>query len=218
MAKLLSLLIFAIAGGCVALFLLLPMTKIVEHRAKVESPPKSLPAVEQVNAQTTTHLTDSLPTDADDINTSDLAEIEEYTRPISGRVGNRSGTALAGVEIEIESKGFDGENISSAFAVSDQLGAFTLQMVPERQYSLSINAAGDYAGFSLDAFTEKDAGPLLDILLERVELVDVDGLIVDTNLSPVADFELSLRHLSLDYPDRIIRSERLFQHQGFPGG
>jgi hypothetical protein len=217
MARPLSFLILALAVGCTALFVLLPMSKIVEHRDKVEAQSTNLPADAQVDEQTTTRQIDTLPTDADTI---EPAELEEDTLPISGRVGNRSGTALAGLEIEIESKGFDGENISSARVVSDQLGAFTLQMVPERQYNLRINAAGDYAGFSLDAITDKDAGRLRDIVLERVELVDVDGLIVDTDLSPVADFELSLRHLSLDYPDRIIRSDSsgYFSIKGFPAG
>jgi len=220
MARPLSFLILAIAVGCAALFALLPMSKIAEHRDKMEAQPTNLPADAPVNEQTTARQTDTLPTDADTIDASEHTEVEEYTLPISGRVGNRSGTALAGLEIEIESKGFDGENISSARVVSDQLGAFTLQMVPQRQYSLSINAAGDYAGFSLDAITDKDAARLRDIVLERVELVDVDGLIVDTNLSPVADFELSLRHLSLDYPERIIRSDSsgYFSLKGFPAG
>jgi protocatechuate 3,4-dioxygenase beta subunit len=221
MARLLSFLFLALAVGCVALFVLLPMTKIVEHRDKVEAQSTKLSAVAQVNEQTTTRHTDGLPRDdVDTIETNEPAELEEDTLPISGRVGDRSGAALAGLEIEIESKGFDGENISSARVVSDQLGAFTLQMVPERQYNLSIVAAGDYAGFSLDAITDKDAGRLRDIVLERVELVDVDGLIVDTDLSPVADFELSLRHLSLDYPDRIIRSDSsgYFSIKGFPAG
>ena len=183
MARPLSFLILALAVGCTALFVLLPMSKIVEHRDKVEAQSTNLPAVAQVNEQTTTRQTDTLPTDTDAIDTNEHTELEEYTLPISGRVGDRSGAALAGLEIEIESKGFDGENISSARVVSDQLGAFTLQMVPERQYDLSIVAAGDYAGFSLDAITDKDAGRLRDIVLERVELVDVDGLIVDTDLS-----------------------------------
>ena len=221
MARPLSFLILALAIGCVALFGLLPMSKIAEHREQVNALPTPLPAVVEVDAQTTARQPDDLlRSNADTIETNEPAELEEDTLPISGRVGNRSGTALAGLEIEIESKGFDGENISSARVVSDQLGAFTLQMVPERQYSLSINAAGDYAGFSLDAITEKDAERLRNIVLERVELVDVDGLIVDTNLSPVGDFELTLRHLSLDYPERIIRSDSsgYFSLKGFPAG
>ena len=221
MARPLSFLILALAVGCAALFALLPMSKIAEHRDKVEAQPTKLPAVVEVDEQTTTRQPGDLPhDDVDTIDTNEPAELEQDTLPISGRVGDRSGAALAGLEIEIESKGFDGENISSARVVSDQLGAFTLQMVPERQYSLSISAAGDYAGFSLDAITDKDTERLQNIVLERVELVDVDGLIVDTNLSPVGDFELTLRHLSLDYPERIIRSDSsgYFSLKGFPAG
>jgi hypothetical protein len=220
MARPLSFLILALAVGCAALFALLPMSKIAEHREKIETRPTISPAVAEPVKQSTTQKLDVAISDAGATDPGARVEPEENTVPISGNVGNSSGAALAGLEIEIKSNGFDGENISSARVVSDQLGAFTLQMVPERQYSLSINAAGDYAGFSLDAITDKDAGRLRDIVLERVELVDVDGLIVDTNLSPVADFELSLRHLSLDYPDRTIRSDSsgYFSLKGFPAG
>jgi hypothetical protein len=220
MARPLSFLIFAIAVGCVALFMLLPISKIAQHKEKIEASSSTQPAVVEVSEPTMTRQPEASHASTDTPSTSEQAELEEYTLPISGRVGNSSGAGLAGLEIVIESKGFDGENISSALKVSDRLGAFTLQMVPERQYSLRISAAGNYAGYSLDAITHKDAQRLLDIVLERVELVDVDGLIVDTGLSPVADFELSLRHLSLEYPDRIIRSDSsgYFSIKGFPAG
>jgi 5-hydroxyisourate hydrolase-like protein (transthyretin family) len=220
MARPLSILILAIAVGCAALFLLLPMSKIAQHRDRVEVRPTNLPAIEQADEQSTTRQPEALRNDLGANAPGVQAQPGEYTVPVSGRVGNRSGAALAGLEIEIESKGFDGENISGARVVSDRLGEFTLQMVPQRQYSLSISAAGDYAGYSLDAFTDDDAEQLRSIILDRVELVDVDGLIVDTNLSPVADFELTLRHLSLDYPDRIIRSDSsgYFSIKGFPAG
>ena len=220
MARPLSFLIFAIAVGCAALFMLLPISKIAQHKEKMEASSTTQPAVVEVSEQTMTHQQEASRANTDTPSTNEQAELEEYTLPIIGRVRNSSGAGLAGLEIEIESKGFGDENISSARVVSDRLGAFTLQMVPERQYNLGISAAGNYAGYSLDAITHKDAQRLLDIVLERVELVDVDGLIVDTDLSPVADFELSLRHLALDYPDRIIRSDSsgYFSIKGFPAG
>jgi 5-hydroxyisourate hydrolase-like protein (transthyretin family) len=220
MGRPLTILILAIAVGCAALFLLLPMSKIAQHRDRVAAQPASEPTPEKAIEQNTPRQPDAIHNDAGTSDPGAQVAPEEYTLPINGRVSNASGAALAGLEIEIESKGFDGEDISSARVVSDRLGAFSLQVVPQRRYSLHIPAAGDYAGYSLDSFTHENTERLRDIVLERVELVDVDGLIVDVDLSPVADFELSLRHLTLDYPDRIIRSDSsgFFSVKGFPAG
>ncbi|HUV23270.1 MAG TPA: carboxypeptidase-like regulatory domain-containing protein [Gammaproteobacteria bacterium] len=220
MARPLTILILAIAVGCAALFLLLPMSKIAQHRDRVAAQPASEPTLEKAIEQNTPRQPDATHNDAGATDPDAQVAPEEYTLPVNGRVSNASGAALAGLEIEIESKGFDGEDISGARVVSDRLGAFSLQVVPQRQYSLHIPAAGDYAGYSLDSFTHEDSERLRDIVLERVELVDVDGLIVDVDLSPVADFELSLRHLTLDYPERIIRSDStgFFSVKGFPAG
>jgi hypothetical protein len=93
MARPLSFLILALAVGCVALFVLLPMSKITEHRVKAEAQSTNLPAGAQVSEQTTTRHNDILPTDSGAIDSSEHLEVEEYTLPISGRVGNRSGAA-----------------------------------------------------------------------------------------------------------------------------
>jgi hypothetical protein len=140
--------------------------------------------------------------------------------PVSGSVSNSFGSALPDIDIELESKGFDGEEIVKSLVVTDRFGGFTLQLAPARQYRLAIEADGDYAGYTLDGFTDNNAERLQNIVLERVELVDVDGLIVDTDQLPVADFELILRHLLLDYPDRSIRSDSsgYFSLKGFPAG
>ena len=144
----------------------------------------------------------------------------EATVPVSGSVSNAFGSALPGINIELESKGFDGEEIVKSRVVTDRYGGFTLQLAPARQYRLAIDADGDYAGYTLDGFTDSSAERLQNIVLERVELIDVDGLIVDTDLLPVADFELTLRHLLLEYPDRSIRSDSsgYFSLRGFPAG
>ena len=220
MARPLSFLILAIAIACAALFALLPMTKIAQHHDGIEAvAPKAAPTKEIV-VQAEAKIPDTPLIETDALATDEPPEAEEFTLAVSGSVGDASGAALADREIEISSQGFGGENISHARVVSDQQGEFTLQLVPERQYQLHIKASDDYAGFTLDSFTNADAERLRNIVLERVELVDVDGVIVDMDSAPVADFELSLRHLSLDYPDRVIRSDSsgFFSLRGFPAG
>ena len=220
MARPLSFLILAIAVACAALFLLLPMSKIVQHRDGIEAVTVKAPPVESVSA-----LSEVMTPDTPNVETATLAidepnEAEELTVAVSGNVSDASGAALADREVEVTSQGFGGESISDARVLSDQHGEFTLQLVPERQYQLRIKASDDYAGFTLDSFTNADAERLRDIVLERLELVDVDGVIVDTDNAPVADFELGLRHLSLDYPDRVIRSDSsgFFSIRGIPAG
>jgi hypothetical protein len=220
MARPLTILILAIAVACAALFLLLPMSKIAQHRDRVAVQPPAEPTLDAAIEPATTPHPEATGNEVGAGDPGAQLTPEEYTLPVNGHVGNASGAALAGVEIEIENKGLDGEDMARASLASDRLGNFKLQLVPQRRYSLHIPAAGDYAGYSLDSFTHEDAERLREIVLERVELVDVDGLIVDTDLAPVADTELSLRHLTLDYPDRKIRSDSsgFFSVKGFPAG
>jgi hypothetical protein len=195
------------------------MSKIAQHGDRSAALPKPPdPAIEltKLVAEPVAPQIEQAPAIADP---TPLADIEA-TVTVGGRVGNASGSPLADVEIEMESRGFDGEEISRTRVVSDRLGNFSLQLVPSRQYLLSIEARGDYAGYRLEAFTDSSALPLKNIILERLELVDIDGMIVDTNQAPVADFELRLRHLTLDFPDRHIRSDSsgYFSIRGFPAG
>lgn len=140
---------------------------------------------------------------------------------IHGWVGNVSGAGLPGIEIMLESRGFDGEEITVHDAVSNQRGEFFFdQLVPGRQYRLEIKAVADYAGFSLDSVTTGSSDKPGNIMLEPVELIDIDGMIVDTDQAPVANFELSVRNLDLEYPDRIITSDSsgYFKLAAFPAG
>ncbi len=140
---------------------------------------------------------------------------------LRGWVGDASGTGLEGIDIQVESQGFDGEEIVRLSVTSDNSGEFQLEnIVPQRQYRLEIKPQASYAAYSIDSFTAESAEALQKIVLPRVELVDVEGMIVDTNLAPVADFELSVRSLAVEFPDRVIRSDATgyFELSAFPAG
>ena len=140
---------------------------------------------------------------------------------IRGWVGNVSGDGLTGIKVQVENRGFDGEAIAAITAISDNRGEFLLEnIVHGRQYKLEIEPAQGYAGYSLDSFSLSKADVLSKIILDSVNLVDVDGMIVDTNLSPVADFELTVRSMSAEFPDRDIRSDATgyFSLKAFPAG
>ncbi len=140
---------------------------------------------------------------------------------VGGWVGNEIGAGLEGIEIEIEPRGLDGEEIIASSVLSNRHGEFTFgELVPGRQYRLNIKPQADYAGFSIDSFSADAAQALSRILLKQVSLVDVDGMIVDVNSAPVANFEFMVRSLSAEFPDRNIRSDATgyFSLKAFPAG
>lgn len=152
---------------------------------------------------------------------SRLSTSAEAGITLPGWVGNANGTGLGGIEIEAESLGFDGEEIVTISATSNGNGDFLLEnIVSGREYKLEVKPQESYAGHRLDAFTSSSAEALKKIILDRIELVDVEGMIVDTNQAPVADFELSVRSLAVEFPDRIIRSDSTgyFKLAAFPAG
>jgi len=218
----LSLLVFVIAVACAALFMLLPMSKIA-HNGNA--------GIEATSAQAPLATTEARQTEAPA--SSDVAQVNsivddsneqalpaEDTVAVNGRISNSAGDALSGFEIEVENHGFDGEEIVLNRISSDQRGEFTIDLVPQRQYKLSIKPTRDYAGYSIDAFTAEAAGHLQNIVLEQIELIDIDGMIVDTDRAPLADFELQLRHMSVEFPDTVIRSDSsgYFALRDFPAG
>jgi len=154
--------------------------------------------------------------------------VEQSRGPVSatgvdlrGWIGDSDGSGIGDIEIEIESRGLDGEEITTQRTHSDGSGDFLLRdIAPGRQYKLEIRPQGNYAAFSLDSFTTETASELQRILLQRIDLVDVEGMIVDTDLAPVPDFELTVRSLAVEYPDRVIRSDSTgyFRLPAFPAG
>lgn len=140
---------------------------------------------------------------------------------IRGKVGNAAGSPLEGIVIVAESHDTSDPGLGNSTAISDQRGEFTLhELRPGRQYSLMIAPQEDFAAYSLDSFVAGSAESLPDIVLERVELIDIDGMVIDTNHSPVADFEFAVRSLAAEFPDRMVQSDSTgyFKLESFPAG
>ena len=145
----------------------------------------------------------------------------DATVAVRGLVKNASGAGIADIEVEIESLVVSGGQIARIRSVTDERGEFSVAgLVPEMQYKLVVPSQQTYGGYRLDAFGANQADRLADIVLPGIDLVDVDGMIVDTNLSPVANFELTVRSLAVEFPDRVIRSDSTgyFNLAAFPAG
>ena len=220
MLKPLSYLVLAFVVACVALFMLLP-GKRIEQRQQQIAQQQTLPAA-PAKPQASPAITTSVEPSAAANETGSVLPEPAVQQKVSveGRIENAEGTPLAGFDVVVESSGFDGEGLSIDTRVSDARGNFRLRLVPERRYKLAIRAAGDYAGYRLDDFTHADSETLQNIVLERIEPVDADGLIVDADGAPVADFELQLRHQTLQYPEVLVRSDSsgYFSLSGIPAG
>lgn len=157
----------------------------------------------------------------DPVPASATAPAEEQRMELEGWVGNQSGNGLEGVEIRIQSQGFDGEDIERLDVRSDVRGDFLVEgLLAGRAYRLDIAATRDYAGYSLDSFTLGGNNEPDRIVLQAIQLVAVEGMIVDTEQAPVANFSLTLRSLAADYPERVIRSDAsgYFSLDAFPVG
>ena len=141
--------------------------------------------------------------------------------PARGWVRDPSGTGLEGVKIDIESSGVEGEEIVVLSGVTDASGEFVIPgLIPGRDYSLEVVASNEFSRHSIESFTvAADSSPRV-IVLERLSLVNVDGMIVDTDRAPVPDFELNVRSLAAAFPDRTIRSDAtgFFRLEAFPAG
>ena len=152
---------------------------------------------------------------------SGVVPVPYRTVTIRGQVRNASGAGLADIEVRIESLVVTGGQVATIRALTDERGVFAVAgLAPEMQYKLSIDPQQTYGGYRLDAFSANQADGLMDIVLPGIDLVDVDGMIVDTNLLPVADFELTMRSLAVEFPDRVIRSDSTgyFSLTAFPAG
>jgi hypothetical protein len=140
---------------------------------------------------------------------------------IAGWVGNENGSGLSDIVISLESLGFDGEEPVTWKVLTDHRGNFMLEdLVPQRQYRLEIAASPPHSGASISSFTTDTADLLKTIILNEVTMVNIDGMIVDSDLSPIADIELEVRHLSVEFPNRVIRSDPsgYFYLDSYPAG
>ncbi len=140
--------------------------------------------------------------------------------PLAGRITDTAGEPLGGILVELRPRGDDLAG-SAARARSDRQGEFGFDAVtPGRRYQLRVAPTDEYAGYIDESLTFDVAAPRLDIVLERIVLVDADGIVVDTSRAPVPGYTLRLRSATTNIPDRVITSDASgnFRLEGFPAG
>lgn len=140
---------------------------------------------------------------------------------VYGWVGNELGEGLGGRKIGIRAQAGQDAGIKYYTVISASNGDFSFEGVRSGvTYKLVIEPSKHYAGYTLEAFRVSQQTPRTTIIIDRLSLVDVEGLIVGIDNAPVANFGINVQNLSLDYPDRRITSDSsgFFALKGFPAG
>ncbi len=139
---------------------------------------------------------------------------------VAGRLTDPDGRPLGGISIELQPRD-DASGASITRRRSDRNGEFRFDAItPGQPYQLRVAPTDAYQGHVNESLTFDAAAPGLDIVLERIILVDADGIVVDTSQAPVPDFTFRLRSATTNLPDRVITSDAsgYFRLEGFPAG
>ena len=150
-----------------------------------------------------------------------ILEESVLSTTVDGWLGNESGVGLGGLKIEIRSRGREGTGFISYALLSEDNGEFSFEGIrSDHSYRLRIESSEEYAGYTLDPFWVAEHRSHITIILDSLRLIDVDGMIVDTDNSPIANFSITVQNLTTDYPDRIISSDSsgFFKLLAFPAG
>lgn len=140
---------------------------------------------------------------------------------VAGWIGNDLGEGLGGRKIAIRAKAGQGGGINFYAVISADDGSFFFEGIRSRlNYRLEINPDDEYAGFTLEPYLVTSDTPPLTIVLERLKMVDLEGMVVGTDSAPVGNFSINVENLSLDYPDRRVTSDSsgFFELKNFPAG
>lgn len=138
-----------------------------------------------------------------------------------GWVGNDIGGALEGARVELTglSPG-NGDNYYLT-VFTDVKGNFALEgAYIGDHYKLSVNLAPEYPPYEDDDLVVQANPQLLEIALKSLHFVDVDGMILTRDSTPVADFEIYISNVTTGVHSRKIVSDSsgYFSLKGFPLG
>ena len=140
---------------------------------------------------------------------------------LSGWVGNEIGVALEGARVELTALRPQAGEISSLTVFSDPGGNFSLEGVRAGEpYRLSINLAPEYSVYQDPDFSVGLNPEQVNIVLESLKFVDIDGMMLNRDSSPVADFEMYINNVTTGIHSRKIVSDSsgFFSLKHFPLG
>ena len=138
-----------------------------------------------------------------------------------GRIVNMEGKGLASIKIRLRTLRGQGREVILRQALTDAKGGFVLDdLDPQGVYLLFTEALTEYPGYRLNGFTLDSLPEPFEIRLKRLNLVDIEGTVVDVEHAPVANFTLTIDSVDADYPSRAVTSDTsgYFRLEAFPAG
>ena len=143
------------------------------------------------------------------------------TTSFAGWIGNDIGAGLPDREIKLTSKG--GLGLGAVFYVvrSDDKGDFWFEGIRSGlAYKLEVNPSPGYSGFVIHVLNVTQFTPRLKIVLDRFELIDIRGMVVNSEAEPVPGFNMLVENISTNFPVQTIftDSSGFYKLDNFPKG
>ena len=140
---------------------------------------------------------------------------------LSGWVGNDAGAALEAVRVELTALGTGNGNNFYLTVFTDAYGNFSLEGVGAgERYRLSVKPAPEYQGYQDNDFIVSPNPEQINIVLNSLKLVDIDGMILNPEAAPIPNFELQVSNVTTGVHSRKIVSDAsgFFSLRDFPLG
>ncbi len=140
---------------------------------------------------------------------------------IDGWVGNDIGAGLGGLKIQISSR--DKRGMVNVFhtVFSDERGYFTFEGIRSGDlYRLTVLSPPEYLYYVDEAFSVSHNTPQINIALESLRFIDIDGMIVNSKVEPIPNFEIYISNISTGTHARKIKTDSsgFFSLRKFPAG
>ena len=179
------------------------------------SPPNGLSAVHNELQSDNTANTKKISS------TIKLPSETSHTDRLAGRIVNMDGEGLANIKMRLRTQRSQDRKFILRQTVTDAKGEFVLgDLDPQGVYLLFTEALSEYPGYRLNGFTLDSLPVPFEIRLKRLNLVDIEGTVVDAEHAPVANFTLTIDSIDAEYPSRTVTSDisGYFRLEAFPAG
>ena len=140
---------------------------------------------------------------------------------LQGWVGNEIGIGLEGARVELAASYTRNRESFYLTEFTDSNGNFEFEGVRSGEtYKFSINQTPEYTYHEDPEFLVKQNHGAINIVLRKLNFVDVDGMIVDRSSTPVANYEMYVSNVTTGMHSRKIVSDSsgFFRLHNFPPG
>ena len=140
---------------------------------------------------------------------------------VDGWVGNDIGASLEGLKIQISSRDKFGVVRVFYTTFSDNRGFFTFEGIRSGDlYRLTVLSPPEYLYYVDEEFSVSHNTPQINIVLESLKFIDIDGMIVNPKTEPVPNFVIYISNISTGTHARKLETDSsgFFSLRKFPAG